>query len=492
MRLHSPVLPGWWHQTQVADIMLGRAFYALFMEMGTGKTKVIIDDFCELWLQGKVDTVVIFAKKGTYMNWLLNELPTHMPQSVWDAAVVRVWRAGGGNVGQQRELMELMQRGPWLRILIINTESYSSGDKARKFVEKMIEGGRVYLTLDECTDIKNPESKKTKNLLDLAHRPEILYRRIMSGLPNPKSPTDLYSQGDFLSPGLLGESWYAFRARYCLLKDLPMGPVNPKTGQRRKVTKITGYKNTDDLAERIKPWSFRVLKKDCLDIPEKVYRRHPVEMTHEQERLYSEMKSFALAELSGGGVVSSVNAITQMLRLQQMLCGHVKNDDGDLVEVPTNRIDALADVLEDLDSGRKAIIWTKYRHDVDQIVRMLGERFPEDRIAQFHGGNERTRHLDSQAFQNDPSTRWMVATYAGGHGNTWTAATLVVYYSNDFDLEKRMQSEDRAHRGGQRNVVTYVDLYVPGTIDERVVEALRNKIDLSTAVLGDGYKKWLV
>lgn len=480
---YIPARPDWEHQTVAKARMRDKTAFALFMEMGTGKTKTIIDEFCELYQRAKIDTVIVVAKKGTYMNWSRTELPMQIQQELWDNEVVcRVWFQGGGNPRQRQDMYQLLQEGPWLRILTINTEAFSSSEKALAFCEHLLSKSErgAYVVLDESTSIRSPTSKRTKGLIQLAHHRNVLYRRIMTGLPNPRAPLDLFPQAEFLQKGLLGQSFFAFRARYAILKENRWGG--------RKVVTVEGYKNVEELAERIKPWSYRVLKKDCLDIPDKVYTTLDVELTDEQERLYKEMKKYAIAAI-GEGTVSASIVVTQLLRLQQIVCGHVPDDYGNLQDVESNRIEALMDLLDETEG--KVVIWSRFRPDVTKICQALQERFPEDAVAQFHGGNTNTRHLESEAFQKDPSVRFMVATYAGGHGNTWTAAHTCVYYSNDFDLELRLQSEDRLHRGGQRNVVTYVDMIARGTVDELILKALRDKIDLSAQVTGDEVRKWL-
>lgn len=484
---YLPALPDWEHQTTAKKRMHLQPYFALFMEMGTGKTKTIIDEFCEYFEDGIVDTVVIIAKKGTYMNWVRTEIALHMPQRIYDQSVIRVWHQGGGNTEQRRQLHELLQVGPWLRVLIINTEAFSVGDKAERFTAEFLRGATVgaYFALDESTSARNHTSKRTQSLTRVAHHERVRFRRIMTGLPNPRAPLDLFAQAEILRRGLLGQSFFAFRARYAILRDMKFGG--------RKVTVVDGYRNTEELADRIKPWSYRVLKKDCLDIPDKVYTSVDVELTDEQHRIYGELRRYALSEI-GEGVVSTTSVITQLLRLQQIVCGHVPNDLGERQEVPTRRIEALMDVVEEAleeRPDRKFVIWTRFRPDVERIVAALSEKYPALEIAQFHGGNAKTRHLDSERFQKDPRCQFMVATYAGGHGNTWTASDFCIYYSNDFDLELRLQSEDRLHRGGQKNVVTYVDLVARGTVDEKIIDALRKKIVLAASITGDEARAWL-
>lgn len=481
----QPALPDWAHQAEARRRMWMQRYYALFMEMGTGKTKPIVDEWWDLYEAGEIDAVVVEARKGSYMNWVRTEIELFSGPKRWEEkAVVRYWKPGGGNKTEQAGLMQLLESGPWLPILVINTEALSTGDKAYKFVSLfMRQHKRVYWALDESTSIKNPEAARTKNTIDLSR--EAAFRRIMTGLPSPKTPMDLYSQAEFLWPGLLGQSWYAFRARYAKLREMRL------PGRPRPIVVIDGFKNLDELQDRTKPWSYRVTKDECLDLPPKVYMRRDVELTSEQARIYNEMKEFAIAELAGGGTISSSSVITRMIRLQQVTCGHVMDDTGEVRDVDSNRISILMDVLEE--ASGKVIIWSRFRPDVTKIVAAITEEYGADSVVQFHGGNSSTRHIDSERFQKDERVRYMVATYAGGHGNTWTAADTVIYYSNSFNLEERMQSEDRAHRAGQTaDRVTYVDLVSPGTFDEKVLAALREKIDLASAITGDNYREWLI
>lgn len=480
---YVPALPDWAHQTKARSAARRKPYFAYLMEMGTGKTKTAIDEMLELYEDGLIDVAVVMAPKGVYKNWVRTELPTHVPDRLEQEVFVGVWEPGGGRVANKEALQQLLSPLPGLRLLVINTESMSSGDRAYRYLLSFLESRKTgcYWVLDESTFIKNPEASRTKSVIQLSQMAD--YRRIMSGLPVPRGPLDMWSQAEFLRPGLLGNSYYAFRARYAVLKNQSLGS--------RTVKVVVGYQNIEELKSRIEPWSFRVTKEECLDLPAKVYTTREVELTDEQVRLYAEMRDFALAELANGeGTVSSQSVIVRMLRLQQMLCGHVQNDDGDVRDVQSNRLDTLMEVCGEVDG--KVIIWTRFQRDRAAIAAALAEEYGWQAVAQFHGENVDSRQGESERFQNVPQCRFMVATYAGGHGNTWTAATTVVYYSNDFDLEKRAQSEDRAHRGGQTKRVTYVDLVAKNTVDEKILRALRDKINVASAVTGDNYREWIV
>ena len=468
------------HQKKANELAWGREAFAFLMEMGTGKTKVMIDEAGLLFCDGKIDCALFLAPKGVYMNWVNNELPTHLSDST--NAAVAPWISGGGNKKQSHQLMTLLEGRNGLRICVMNTEALSSGTKAINYATAFLRSGRGYMGVDESTFIKNHSSNRTKSVWKLGQLAE--YRRIATGSPVTRSPIDLYAQFHFLGSGLLGPAAYhPFRARYAILQQKDFGG--------RRVLVEVGYQNLDQLTENLKHHSYRVTKDECLDLPPKVYTTRNVDLTIEQIRMYDEMKRNAQIMLTEGDSVSATAVIVQILRLHQIVCGHLNTDDGEKITVPSNRVTALRDVVSEVNG--KVIIWARYRFDIEQIVRCLRHDYGENSVAEFHGGNTKTRQNDADRFLNDPECRFMVSNQqSGGYGNTWVVANTVIYYSNDYDLEKRLQSEDRAHRSGQTKSVTYVDLVAKGTVDEKILDALKRKINISTMVTGDELKKWVI
>jgi hypothetical protein len=267
--------------------------------------------------------------------------------------------------------------------------------------------------------------------------------------------------------------------------------ISPKSIRPITITQVEGYQNIEELNEKIAAHSYIKLKKDCLDLPPKVYEMREVRLTEEQRRVYDEILENATAQLDNEAHVTATHVMTQITRLQQILCGFVRDEDGNMQPVKSNRLDELVEILEE-HSG-KAIIWTCYDRSVREIGERLREEFGEGSVAQFWGGNRTERAEEEKRFLNNPECRFMVSTPAsGGVGNTWVVADLVIYFANSWDLEHRFQSEDRSHRIGQTKSVTYVDLMAAGTVDERIIHALRNKIDLASAVTGTNYREWLI
>lgn len=451
------------------------------MEMGTGKSKVLIDTIGILYGKGAINAVVIVAPKGVYRNWSTKEIPDHLPEYV--DRHIAVW-SPAPRKQEKADLVKLFHTDlDKLKIFIINVEAFST-PKGVKFTENFILGHQVLFAVDESTTIKNPKASRTKAITKLAKNTK--YRRILTGSPITQSPLDLYSQTEVLETNLLGyTSYYSFQNHY--------GEVVNRYFGGRTVRQVVGYRNLDELSQKLDSFSYRVLKSDCLDLPEKLYIRRDVTLTAEQKKLYAELKELAITELANQETVSVTNVLTQLLRLHQIVCGHIKSDDGTETPINNNRIDELIEVIAEMQG--KVIIWANYRQNILEIVETLQGLFGADAVASYFGDttpDERERII--KQFQNpDSPLRFFVGnTQTGGYGITLTEAQNVIYYSNNFDLEKRLQSEDRAHRIGQKNNVTYVDLVAKDTVDEKIVTALRNKLDLAQEVLGDDkWEDWL-
>jgi len=343
-------------------------------------------------------------------------------------------------------------------------------------------GANGLIAIDESTTIKNHKAKRTKALLKIASG--FKYRRLLTGSPITKSPMDIYAQTEFLRPGLLGyDSYYAFQGRYAVVQRKTMG--------QHAFQQIVGFRNLDELTNKIDTFSYRVLKQDCLDLPDKIYTVRYVGLTKEQREMYNSIRQHAMVMLDNGEMSTAPAVITQMLRLQQIMSGHLKTDEGETIYFPSQRLEALKEILDEHDG--KAIIWSRFRHDIQSITDMLNKEYGEGCASAYYGDTSDDERNDIvMRFQKSNALRFFVGNPAtAGYGLTLTEANLVVYYANDFNLETRAQSEDRAHRIGQKNNVTYVDLISEGTIDEKIVKSLQSKIDISAKVLGEEARAWL-
>jgi SNF2 family DNA or RNA helicase len=367
-----------------------------------------------------------------------------------------------------------------LHILVMNVEALST-EKGVKFASKFINSHKTLMAIDESTTIKTPTARRTKNIIKMGVNAK--YKRIMTGSPITKNPLDLYTQCEFLDPWLLDfASYYAFRNRYAEMKTMHL--------RGRSIQVVAGFQNLGELSDKVKDFSYRVLKEDCLDLPPKNFVKRHITLTADQKRIYEQMKKHAIAMLNKK-VTTTVTVLTQLMRLHQITCGYVTADDGTIQEVESNRLNELMSVLEETEG--KVIIWANYQFSVSDIIQKITKVYGPDSYVHYYGLTPQEDRQDYiRKFQNDPKCRFIIGTpQTGGYGITLTQANTVVYYSNGYDLEKRLQSEDRAHRIGQKKNVTYIDIIAEDTIDEKIVEALRSKIDIASQVMGEELKEWI-
>ena len=469
------------HQREALQASWDAEFHAWFMEMGTGKSKVAIDNMGVLYQQRRINASLIVAPKGVYDNWVKGEIPAHLPDDI-KRKIIR-WKPSQSK-SYAAELEDLiMEDYDGLKVFVVNVEAFSSPRGARAAGRFLVQNPDNMMIVDESTTIKNRKAQRTKNLMTLTKYSR--YRRILTGSPVTKSPMDLFSQCNFLDERALGyNSYFAFQSRYAVVQKRVMGA--------RSFQEITGYRRLDELNEKLFEFSTRVLKEECLDLPEKVYIKREVELTDEQAKVYNQMKKLALAQMEGGDLATTESVLTQIMRLQQICCGFFQPDVGKIQPLKNNRLNELMNITDELQG--KAIIWASYTHDIQQIADTLRDRFGPDSVALYYGETPQDKRQEIvERFQdvNNPLRFFVGQPRTGGDGITLTAATTVIYYSNSYDLEIRLQSEDRAHRIGQKNTVTYIDLVSPDTIDEKVLGALRQKINLAEQVLNEDPRNWL-
>ena len=466
------------HQLKALEMSWDKKVFAYFMEMGTGKSKVLIDNMSMLYDKGLINGALIIAPKGVYKNWFDSEIPTHMANHIEKKMVL--WESTAGK-NKEKELNTLFESDHDFHILIMNVEALST-KKGKQFAEKFLSCHKTLMAIDESTTIKNPGAARTKNIIALGKY--VLYKRILTGSPVTKSPLDLYTQCWFLDPWLLDQqSYYSFRTRYALTRKINVSG--------RQVEIVVGYRNLGELSEKLKPFSHRVLKDDCLDLPPKTYMKRTIQLSEEQSKVYKQMKEIALATLNGK-MITTVNVITQLMRLHQITCGHFKSDDGTTQTLKSNRLDELMDVLSEMEG--KAVIWAHYRYDIEVIVEAIKKEYGDKSIVTYYGDTSTDDRQKAIKLIQDPesSVRFIVGTpQTGGYGITLTGASTMIYYSNGYDLEKRQQSEARIDRIGQTKNMTYIDIIAEGTVDEKIVKALRTKVNIATEVMGEELKDWI-
>lgn len=458
------------HQRKIVEETKNAGYWGLFAEQGTGKTFITIAVATHLWQTGQIDRLLIIAPNGVHINWTRTEIPKHCVLGE-DEMMCAHWQS----MLKKKDMAQLNQTLLFNKFKIVSMNIEALRTKpGLELAMDFLSAGPAMMVVDESTSIKNHKSLQAKACFTLARYAKI--RWILTGTPITQNPTDLFGQCWFLSPDALGiPSFTAFKAQYALEKEFIFGP--------RRFRKIVGFRNLEDLGIRLRRFSTRVLKDECLDLPDRTFQTEFVELTVEQRTIYDNLKTKFIAELKNGGFVSVTSALQATIRFQQIVSGFVHDTESDTFRrISSNRLQHLIDLLDRL--GEKAIVWCNFVPDVTAITSALGEidehLFP---ISYFGGTPAGERIGAVETFNNNPKCRWFVCTSAASKGLTLVAARYAIYYSRGWKLEDRLQSLDRIHRIGQTRNVTYIDLVSPGTIDERIAASLIQKQDLANKVM---------
>lgn len=467
------------HQLKIWLESRAAHYFALLMEMGTGKTKVAIDTCGWLFGRGEINGLVVVAPKSICRNWADKEIPAHLPDSIERRVVL--W-GGKSKKKMEQDLATLREVEPMkFHVLVVNIEAIGT-DRCYDAVESFLKGHHAMMIIDESTTIKNHKALRAKAVINLSRYTR--YRRILTGTPVTQSPLDLFSQFEFLSHGALGSySWFGFRNQYAVLRK--------RYVNGRSFDEIVGYQRLEELHKILKPISYRVLKKDCLDLPPKIYEVRHVEMTEAQTAYYEQMREEAMSILSSGDVIAAPLVLTQLLRLRQCLCNiapRLSEDDLDKsfqnIDKKDPRAEEVLALLQEA-GEQKVIIWANFIPSIRNLVTKIAEEYGVESVGAIMGSVSAAARQELVTKFQDPDSpcRFIVAQpRTGGFGLTLTAATLVIYHDNDWSLETRLQSEDRAHRIGQHHPVTYIDIVAANTIDEKIRDALMEKKVLADLV----------
>lgn len=482
---YTPKIPLWDTQKKGLAKMRGHEAFALTMSMRTGKTATTLTDFGQLELDGKVQDLLIIAPGGVYRTWL-PAMEMYLSTDLWGRIHTHVWSSNMGTNDRRRLQSFLAERdGP--RALLVNIEALSRPGEARETVKKFVGQRICYVAIDESSRIKN-KSKRTDFVINNI-APKAGYRRILSGLPTPRSPLDLFYQFYFLDWSILGhKSWYTFRASIAHLRVEYLGSRSVIVVDKQKGDNGFRSEALKELQRRIAPYSYRVEFRP--KVPS-TYTVREVEMTKEQAKAYKEIKEFATTKLENDAHVTATVVIAQMMRMHQVLCGHVGDEEGNTHLIPENKTEALMELLDDIDG--KVVIWFSYLIDLHRVRAVIEKEYGPGSTAEFSGTNLKTREADEARFKSDPICRFILGTPdAGGMGRNWSNAKTCIYYSSKDNLEHREQSEQRVHARDKEDGVDYIDIIHRNTVEEKILHALRNKINMSSAINGDNYKSWII
>jgi len=500
------------HQHTAFMLSRDETAFGLLMEQGTGKTKVALDTAAWQYSQGRIDTLLIVAPNGVHRNWTQREVPAHVPE--WCRYRAAYFKASM-KAAEQKALDNVIEYGyDGLRIIAIHVDAFSQkGGRGVKLAEWCLDHFKCMMVIDESTKIKTPSARRTKALIRLGKK--AVTRRILTGTPVTQGPLDVWAQFAFLDVDIIGfESFVCFRSEFANTIRHKNEAASRRRGREVFYEEIVSYKNLDDLKRRVGSKSYRVCKADCLDLPDKVYVRRPVDLSNTQRRLYREMLDESLMVLyetaearppaglspadkliwfmdnPTGQQVVARNAAVKLMRLQQVLGGYIDNEP---IESSNPRIASLMDLCDELTG--KVIIWSRYKAEIRAIQRALCSEYgPQAAVVYYGDVKVDDRETAINAFMDEASpVRFFVAQqHAGGYGLTLTIATSTIYYSNDFSLEARLQSEDRNHRISQTESVTYYDLEATGTVDTQILDALVNKKRMADEMTGDTQnQEWL-
>ena len=476
------------HQVTAIEKIVDEPYVFLTDEMGMMKTKTVIDSASMLYSQGMIDRVLVVTTAATRDNWAdieLGQLVTHCWPTLSNYINVCGTRSHSYHWGDVRakkndpELEWIITNYEWLRYGLRSRSRFITA-RLKRFMDQC--DTRTLLVLDESTAVKNPTAKQTRACMWLRKRSGRAV--LMTGTPIAHSPVDLLSQANLLHPSILSDrpgeylNLLQFRSRYCV-----MGGYQGR--------KVLSFHHLEDLQARLKPHTLRRLKKDCLDLPEKLDPViHTVTLTPESWRLYTEMRNHAIVQLASGDVSIAKQAVVKLIRLSQLTSGHLGGVGEKPQETGSEKIDALvawvSERLEE-DPTYKLVVWSQFRADVARLAEAL-KPLPIE-IGLLWGQTstgEREHALRLLHPQTAPKGAAVVlgTPQTGAFGITLAAAPNVIYLSNSYSLNIRQQSEDRNHRPGQTRAVSYFDFIAEGprgqrTIDHLVLKALRKKKSLA-------------
>lgn len=468
------------HQLECFELSRTKQAFAILFEMGAGKSKVVVDTAAYLYSLGRINAVLLIAPNGVHAKWLREDFPFSWPD--WSEMKGAVWKAGDKQ--SLADCEALLKPGNQLRVLCMNVEGFSH-KSGIEFAKRFLQSTDCLMVIDESSRIKNPDAIRTKNICKLGDLAK--YKRILTGTPISNSPFDYYAQFMFLDPEIFGQSFYAFKAQYAEIldkNDPKVQGIMRKTGSRfapmivkQDAAGKAVYRNLEKLKEIIAPHSMRVTKEECLDLPEKIYEKRFFQLESKQMKMYVQLRDKMKTELLDDKV-TVLHKMTLIMRLQQLANGYLPTDEGRLVQLfddpkDNPRIKTLLDSLEDIDG--KVIIWCRFVEEIRQISQLLGPR-----CVTYYGGKSTSEREQALHDFMDGDPQYFVGNVAtGGIGLNLTCASTVIYYSNTFSYEDRKQSEDRAHRIGQKSNVLYIDIEAEGTVDEKIIKALSAKGDLA-------------
>lgn len=471
------------HQRKIFVESTARTALSLFLQVGLGKSKIIIDQASFLYLQSRIDALVVVAPNGVQRNWKTDEIPVHMPDEVQAQMRSLVYYAKNANTKWFKEELEELLDHKGLSVLLVAYETCIT-DKFKKWFKKFLTKRKAMLVLDESHRIKGATSQVKTSLVAMgtyAH-----YRRILTGTP-VEVPPDIYSQIRFLDQDFWKKKGFPTKAEFdnyfCQFED--------GYGRGRSFKRVVGYRNIDKLAEWVGETGYRMTLQDAgIELPPVIYSKRYHTLTPAQRKAYDEITDECRTILQSGDLLETEQAITKLLRLQQIVCGYVATEAEQPVQMidPGGKNPRLELLVDDilLDLPHQSIVWSRFTADIDRIVDALGSK-----AVRYDGKVDADGRARSKAAFQAGDAQFIVMSEAGAEGLTLVGSKTMVFYANDYKCIKRVQKEARQHRLGQKDTTHVIDIVCEGTIDEHIIDALRNKREIADQISGMGLKSWI-
>ena len=446
------------HQQDAYDFALdafekGKAV-ALLADMGTGKSMMTIAITGTLEADKGVKKMLVVCPKsivGVWEDEFRKFADYRYALTVLD-----------GTMDKKRSSFNYMQ-GAALQIIVVNYES------CWRLETEISKWNPDLIVCDESSKIKTPSASQSKALHRLGRQSK--YNIILTGTPITGSPLDIFSQYKFLDDSIFGTSFYLFRNRYAILG-----------GYQNRM--IVGYRHLDELVEKVHSIAFRIKIEDAVDLPPFIDETRAITLEPKAQSLYRMLEQDCYAELANGEVTAR-NVLTQLLRLAQCTGGFIRDDiKGEAQQVSGAKLDALEDIIDTcLDEEKKVVVFARFVPEIEAIAAMLKKK--KIGYAQIYGAT--TDRADQvKKFQEDPEIKVFIGQLqTTGMGLTLTAANVAVFYSLDFSYANYEQSRARIHRIGQKQKCLYIHLVGKGTVDEKILNALKHKGDIAKIMVDD-------
>ena len=426
---------------------------ALLVEMGLGKTLTSIAIAGALFKSGKIKKLLIVCPLSVVGVW--QEEFEKFADFNYTLTILK------GTTSKKIELLQAI-KGVGLQVAVVNYES------TWRIEKEFLKWNPELALADESHRIKTHNIAASKTMHRLGAK--ALYKLILTGTLITNKTIDAFSQYKFVNPSIFGNSFYAFRNRY--FDMVGFGGYTP----------ILKESMQDELIEKLHSIAFRATKAQCLDLPESIDVIRPIELESRAMDIYKSLVKDSFAELSRGEVTVT-NILTKLLRLSQLTGGFLGNDGGNtLQQISTAKLEALEDIVEDtLENEKKLVVIARFTPEIKAICKMLSKKGLQYSII---AGDVKNRAEQIEKFQNNPDVKIFIGQIqVAGLGITLTAADTMVFYSLDYSMSNFQQSKARIHRVGQRNNCTYIYLIAKNTMDEKILKALQNKVDLAKLLI---------